>query len=162
MEKNEILQPSQFFTFRLGKEVFAIDISKVREVLEYIRITKVPQTPEMMKGVINLRGTVVPVIDMRLKFGMGESEKSVDTCIIIVEIMLDEQTTMIGALVDSVKEVIDLDSDHIEAAPKIGIQLNTDFIKGMGKQDDHFIIILDIDKIFSSDELEMVQNVSAS
>ena len=159
METNEVLQNNQFFTFMLEKEIFAIDISQIREVLEYTQITKVPQTPDMMKGVINLRGSVVPVIDMRLKFGMGEIEKTVDTCIVIIEILLDGDNTLIGALVDSVKEVMDLDSDHIEPAPKIGTQLNTDYIRGMGKHDEQFIIILDINRIFSSEDLEMVQQV---
>ncbi|MBT4286244.1 MAG: chemotaxis protein CheW [Deltaproteobacteria bacterium] len=161
METQITLEVNQFFTFILGGEVFAIDISQIREVLELTQITKVPQTPEMMKGVINLRGSVVPVIDMRLKFDMGEIENTVDTCIIIIEIMLGEEKTMIGALVDSVKEVMDLDSDHIEPSPKIGTQLNTEFIKGMGKHDGQFVIILDIDKIFSSSELELVQQAVA-
>jgi purine-binding chemotaxis protein CheW len=162
METQSTLEVNQFFTFILDDENFAIDISQIREVLEFTQITKVPQTPDMMKGVINLRGSVVPVIDMRLKFGMGEIEKTVNTCIIIIEIMLGDQNTMIGALVDSVKEVMDLDSDHIEPSPKIGTQLNTEFIKGMGKHDGQFIIILDIDKIFSSSDLEMVQQAVAS
>jgi purine-binding chemotaxis protein CheW len=162
METNEILQTNQFFTFMLEKEIFAIDISQIKEVLEFTYITKVPQTPDMMKGVINLRGSVVPVIDMRLKFEMGEIEKTVDTCIVIIEIMIDGNTTMIGALVDAVKEVMDLDSDQIEPSPKIGTQLNTEYIKGMGKHDEQFIIILDIDKIFSNTDLEMVQQATAS
>ena len=157
MESQSGLETNQFFTFMLNKEVFAIDISQIREVLEFTQITKVPQTPDMMKGVINLRGSVVPVIDMRLKFGMGEIEKTVETCIVIIEILLDGDTTLIGALVDSVKEVMDLDSNHIEPPPKIGTQLDTDYIRGMGKHDDQFIIILNIDKIFSASELEMVQ-----
>jgi purine-binding chemotaxis protein CheW len=159
MESQGGLETNQFFTFMLNKEVFAIDISQIREVLEFTQITKVPQTPDMMKGVINLRGSVVPVIDMRLKFGMGEIEKTVETCIVIIEILLDGDTTLIGALVDSVKEVMDLDSNHIEPPPKIGTQLDTDYIRGMGKHDDQFIIILNIDKIFSASELEMVQQV---
>ena len=162
MESNEILQTNQFFTFMLEKEIFAIDISQIKEVLEFTHITKVPQTPDMMKGVINLRGSVVPVIDMRLKFEMGEIEKTVDTCIVIIEIKIDGNTTMIGALVDAVKEVMDLNSDQIEPSPKIGTQLNTDYIKGMGKHDEQFIIILDIDKIFSNTDLEMVQQAAAS
>ena len=159
MEAKELLETSQYLAFRLENEVFAFDISKVREVLEFDSITKVPQTPEMMKGVINLRGAVVPVIDMRIKFGMSETEKTVNTVIIIIEIDLDGTSTMIGALVDSVQEVIDLDSDHIEPPPKIGTKLSTDFIKGMGKLDNQFLIILDIEKIFSADELELVQQV---
>ena len=160
METQITLEVNQFFTFILGGEVFAIDISQIREVLELTQITKVPQTPEMMKGVINLRGSVVPVIDMRLKFDMGEIENTVDTCIIIIEIMLGEEKTMIGALVDSVQEVIDLDSEHIEPPPQIGTKLNTDFIRGMGKQDGKFLIILDIEKIFSSEELDFVEQAS--
>jgi purine-binding chemotaxis protein CheW len=160
MEAKELMETDQFLAFKLEDEVFAFDISKVREVLEFDTVTKVPQTPEMMKGVINLRGSVVPVIDMRIKFGMGATEKTVNTVIIIIEIDLDGESTMIGALVDSVNEVMDLDTEHIEPPPSIGTQLNTDFIRGMGKQDGQFIIILDIEKIFSSEELALVQQVS--
>ncbi len=154
--KKDLLVAGQYLTFKLQEEVFAVDISQVREVLELDKVTKVPQTPEMMRGVINLRGAVVPVIDMRLKFGMGETEKTVDTCIIIVEIAIDNETTLIGALADSVQEVMDLDEDQIEPPPKIGTRLNTDLIKGMGKRDEEFIIILDIEKIFTLEELDMV------
>ncbi|MCP4298851.1 MAG: chemotaxis protein CheW [Proteobacteria bacterium] len=160
MEGKDILETDQFLAFKLEDEVFAFDISKVREVLEFDAVTKVPQTPEMMKGVINLRGSVVPVIDMRIKFGMGETDITVNTVIIIIEVELDNESTMIGALVDSVKEVMDLDSEHIEPPPSIGTRLNTEFIRGMGKQDDQFIIILDIEKVFSSEELELVQQVA--
>jgi purine-binding chemotaxis protein CheW len=157
MEAQELLETNQFLAFMLEDEVFAVDISKVREVLEFRTVTKVPQTPEMMKGVINLRGSVVPVIDMRIKFGMEETENTVNTVIIIIEIELDQESTMIGALVDSVKEVMDLDTEHIEPPPSIGTQLNTEFIKGMGKKGDEFIIILDIETIFSPEELDLVQ-----
>ncbi|MCP4756054.1 MAG: chemotaxis protein CheW [Proteobacteria bacterium] len=160
MEEQAAVEVNQYLTFTLEKEVFALDISQVREVLEITKITKVPQTPDMMKGVINLRGSVVPVIDMRLKFGMGEAERTVNTCIIIIEITIEDESAMIGALVDSVKEVIDLDAEHIEPPPKVGTQLNTEFISGMGKQNDQFIIILDIEKIFTMDELDLVQQAS--
>ena len=160
MEKRELLETNQYLAFKLEDEVFAFDISRVKEVLEFDTVTRVPQTPEMMKGVINLRGSVVPVIDMRIKFGMGGIEKTVNTVIIIIEIDLDSDSTMIGVLVDSVKEVMDLDSEHIEPPPTIGTQLNTDFIRGMGKQGSQFVIILDIEKIFSSEELELVQQAS--
>lgn len=157
MDLKDNLEMSQYLAFNLQKEVFAFDISKVREVLEFDKVTKVPQTPDMMKGVINLRGSVVPVVDMRVKFGMGEIEKTVNTVIIIIEIELDGMSTMIGAMVDSVQEVIDLDSEHIEPPPKIGTKLNTEFIKGMGKLGNQFLIILDIEKIFSLEELDFVQ-----
>jgi purine-binding chemotaxis protein CheW len=148
-----ITDTRQYLTFQLGEEVFALGVSNVREILEFTTVTKVPKTPEFMRGVINLRGSVVPVLDMRLKFGLTSTEKTVDTCIIVVEVSFEEETTIIGALVDSVQEVFDLEPDQIEPAPKIGTQLKTEFIKGMGKRDDHFIIILDIDKVFTSSEL---------
>ncbi len=157
MSGAEILETTQYLTFKLGEEVFALDISKAREVLDFTSITKVPRTPEFMRGVINLRGSVVPVVDLRLKFGMTPTERTVNTCIIITEVAVDNETTVLGALADSVQEVMDLGPDHIEPAPKIGTRLNTEFIKGMGKQNDKFIIILDIDRVFSVDELALVQ-----
>ncbi len=152
-----ITETTQYLTFKLDDEVFALDITKVREVLDFTTVTKVPRTPEFMRGVINLRGSVVPVVDLRLKFGMSKTEKTVNTCVIIVEVTVDNETTVLGALADSVQEVMDLEPDHIEPAPKIGTRLNTEFIKGMGKRDSNFIIILDVDKIFSINELAMVQ-----
>ena len=150
-------ETTQFLTYRLGDEIFALDISKVREVLDFTTVTKVPRTPEFMRGVINLRGSVVPVVDLRLKFGMTRTENSVNTCVIITEVTVDGDTTVLGALADSVQEVLDLDAEHIAPAPRIGTKLRTEFIKGMGKRDDQFIIILDIDKVFSADELSQVQ-----
>ena len=157
MAVSSITETTQFLTFKLGDEVFALDITKVREVLDFTTVTKVPRTPEFMRGVINLRGSVVPVVDLRLKFGMSKTESGVNTCIIITEVTVDNDTTVLGALADSVQEVLDLDEEHIAPAPKIGTKLKTEFIKGMGKRDDRFIIILDIDKVFSSDELAMVK-----
>jgi len=154
-----VAETSQFLTFKLSDEIFAVDISKVREVLDFTAITKVPRTPEFMRGVINLRGSVVPVVDMRLKFGMSKTEKSVNTCIIIVEVSVDQETTILGCLADSVQEVMDLEPDQIEPAPKIGTRLRTDFIKGMGKRNENFVIILEINKVFTSDELSQVQAV---
>ena len=157
MSTAAIVSTTQYLTFKLDDEVFAVDISKVREVLDLTTITKVPRTPEFMRGVINLRGSVVPVVDLRLKFGMKKTEKTVNTCIIIVEVTVDGDTVVLGALADSVQEVIDLESENIEPAPKIGTRLRTEFIKGMGRQNDRFSIILDIDKVFSLDELALVQ-----
>jgi purine-binding chemotaxis protein CheW len=161
MSVSTITEATQHLTFNLDDEVFAVDISKVREVLEYTTVTKVPQTPEFMCGVINLRGGVVPVVDLRIKFGMTDAEKTVNTCIVIVEVMLDGEGTVLGALVDSVQEVHDFEADQIEPAPKIGTKLNTEFIKGMGKRDDQFIMILDIDRVFSSGELAIVQDAGS-
>lgn len=152
-----ITETTQYLTFKLGEEVFALDVNVVREILDFTTITKVPQTPDFMRGVINLRGSVVPVVDMRLKFGMSETEKTVNTCIVVVEVSLESEQTILGALVDSVQEVFELEAGAIEPAPKIGTRLKTDFIRGMGKRDGQFIMILDIDRIFSGDELSMLQ-----
>ncbi len=146
----------QYLTFKLADEVYAVEITRVREVLDYTRFTRVPKAPPFMKGVINLRGGVVPVVDLRLKFGMPEGQTSVDTCIIIVEVLVDGEDTLLGALADQVQEVIALDPSQIEPPPKIGTRLETDFIKGMGKHDETFVIIMDIEKIFSLDELTAV------
>jgi len=152
-----INETTQFLTFRLDDEIFALDITKVREVLDYTIVTKVPRTPDFMRGVINLRGSVVPVVDLRLKFGMTATESGVNTCIIITEVQVDNETVVLGALADAVQEVLDLDAGSIAAPPRIGTKLRTEFIKGMGKQNDRFIIILDIDKVFSLDELASVR-----
>ncbi len=149
----------QYLTFKLGDEVFALDIDKVREVLDFTTLTRVPRMPEFMRGVINLRGSVVPVVDLRLKFGMKGTEKTEDTCVIISEVTVDNETTVLGALADSVQEVLDLEQSSIEPPPKIGTMLSTEFIKGMGKQHERFIIILDIDKIFSGEEITQVREV---
>lgn len=161
MSVSGITETTQYLTFKLGDEVFALDVEKVREVLDFDKVTKVPKTPDFMLGVINLRGSVVPVVDMRLKFMMSKTEKSVNTCIIITEIELDGESTVLGALADSVQEVIDLEPEQIEPAPRIGTSLKTEFIRGMGKcNNEEFIMILNIDKVFSSDELAMVQEAS--
>lgn len=149
-------------TFRLNDEIFGIDIMSVKEVLDYTKITKVPRTPEYMLGVINLRGNVTPVIDLKMKFGMKATEKTIDTCIIIVEVMVDEEVTTLGILADSVEEVIDFDEENIEDTPKIGVRLNIDFIKGMAKKGEDFVIILDINKVFSSEEIADISGISES
>lgn len=149
-------QSTQYLTFNLDQEVFAVDVGRVREILELSSITKVPRTPGFMRGVINLRGSVVPVIDLRLKFGMTVTEQTVNTCIIVVEVQMDDETIVLGALADSVQEVIEMEPEQIAAAPHIGTQLNTDFIRGMGKHEGRFVMILDIDRIFSSEELASI------
>ncbi len=162
MSVSEISETRQYLTFKLGEEIFAIDVAKVREVLEFTTITKVPRTPEFMSGVINLRGNVVPVVDLRLCFEMSKTEKTVNTCIIVVEVLLEGESAVIGALADSVEEVIDLEPEQIQPAPKIGTQIRTDFIKGMGKRDAQFVMILDIDRVFSAEELNSVRGAEAS
>lgn len=157
-----ITDSTQFLTFNLADETFAVDITRVKEVLEYTEMTKVPRTPPFMCGVINLRGSVVPVVDMRQKFGMPKIERTVNTCIIIVEVAMDNQKTVLGAMADSVKEVMNLEPDQIEPPPRIGTKLRTDFIRGMGKQDDQFIIILDTDRVFSTEELGIMNDAGGT
>lgn len=162
MDGDGMGETTQYLTFDLDAEVFALDIGKVREVLDFTTVTKVPQMPEFMCGVINLRGNVVPVVDMRLKFGMTVREKTVNTCIIIVEVAVDGEITIVGAMADSVQEVLDLEPEQIEPAPRIGSKLNTDFILGMGRRDEQFIIILDVDKVFFMADLAAVHGEQPS
>lgn len=157
MSKHAINEVRQYLTFKLGNEIFGIDVAKVREVLDFTTITEIPKTPEFMSGVINLRGGVVPVVDLRLCFHMSKTERTVNTCIVVVEVLLGGEATVIGALADSVEEVIDLEPDQIQPAPRIGTQVRTDFIKGMGKREAQFIMILDIDRVFSAEELSAVR-----
>jgi len=161
MANLQTLETGQYLTFALSEEEFALEIAKVREVLDYPHITRVPRMPDYLCGVINLRGNVVPVVDLRLKFGMSQTEKTVDTCVVIVEGDLEGETTVMGALADSVHEVLDLAAGDIEPPPRMGTRLNTDFIKGMGRQGEKFIIILDIDKVLSSDELALVASAGS-
>jgi len=156
MSISSITETTQYLSFKLGEEIFAVDVAKVREILDVIAITKVPQTPDFMRGIINLRGSVVPVMDMRLKFGMPPTERTVNTCIIVMEVSQDGLTMVLGSLADSVQEVLDLEPEQIEPAPRIGTRLRSDYIKGMGKHNERFIIILDVDRIFSSGELEVI------
>ncbi|MCS7215514.1 MAG: chemotaxis protein CheW [Thermodesulfovibrio sp.] len=143
-------------TFTLNEEIFALDIKSVKEVLDYTKITKIPQTPDYMLGVINLRGNVAPVVDLKMKFNMPKSEITVNTCIIIVEVEIEGKNQIVGILADSVKEVFEFDLKNIEEAPKIGLNIDIDFILGIAKRDEEFVIILDINKIFSEKEKEQI------
>lgn len=160
MSDTSNLSQSQYLTFSLGKEIFALDIVKVREVLELTTVSEIPRTPEYMKGVINLRGHAVPVVDMRLKLGMSQIEHTVDTCIIILEVNYDGDLLVMGALVDSVREVFEMLAEDIEPAPKMGASVKAEYIRGMGRQGDNFIIIVDVDSIFSEEELKAASEVA--
>jgi len=153
MEDASASSVSQYLTFKLSQELFAVDIGKVREVLELTTMTKIPRTPAFMRGVINLRGHVVPVVDMRLKLGLAMTADTVDTCVVISEVTVDGERTVLGALVDSVQEVIDLDASHVAPPPHMGNRIDASVILGMGKRDEQFIMILDLDRAFTADEL---------
>ena len=147
----------QYLAFKLDNDLFAVDVAKAREILDYVEVTRVPQTPDYMLGVINLRGSVVPVINLRRKFGMDEVERTVDTCIIVLEVAVKDTPIVIGIVADAVQEVLDLAAEQIEPPPRLGTRLNTEFIHGMGNLDGNFVIILDIDRIFSVDELAVIE-----
>jgi purine-binding chemotaxis protein CheW len=151
----------QYLSFRLDGELFAMDVARVREVIDRTEMTRIPRMPEFMRGVINLRGNVVPVVDLQMKFGIGQVEMTVDTCIVVLEVNMDEEATVVGALVDAVQEVFELGPSQIEPPPKMGARLNTEFIEGMGRLDDEFVILLDADRVFSAIEIEAVQTAAS-
>ncbi len=139
----------KYLTFALGSEEYGLEILKVREIFGYMEITAVPQTPHYVKGVINLRGQVIPVIDLRAKFGMDTIDVTEQTCIIVVEIAQGQQKFDTGIVVDHVSEVLDIAGENIEATPQFGSSVNTDVILGMGKIGDAVKILLDIDKVMA-------------
>ncbi len=151
-------ESNQYLTFNLDTETFAIEISQVKEVLDYTKITKIPRMPDFLRGVINLRGSVVPVIDLRTSLGMDPIDITVNTCIIIAEIDADGDLVQVGALADSVQEVIEISPKQIGPPPKIGDRVDTAFIKGIAKRGEDFVIILRINDVLSADEIELVEN----
>ena len=149
----------QYLTFALGEEVFALETGSVREVIELVSVTRIPKTPPFMRGVINLRGHAVPVVDLRVKFDMPKVADTVNTCIIIVDVELEGENCYMGAIVDSVREVFEMTNDQINPPPRMGTSIRADFIRGMGKQNEEFIMILDIGKVFSPEELQVMRSV---
>jgi purine-binding chemotaxis protein CheW len=155
---NETLAQSKagkYLTFALSNEEYGLEILKVREINGHMQITAVPQTPSHVKGVINLRGQVIPVIDLRMKFGMNEVDVTEETCIIVVEINQTNRKFQTGIVVDRVKEVLDIEGENIEDAPQFGSNVETNFILGMGKVNGAVKILLDIDKVLGGENLQM-------
>jgi purine-binding chemotaxis protein CheW len=155
-ETAEDTRIGKYLTFVLGDEEYGLDILRVREIIGVMEITSVPQTPQFVKGVINLRGKVIPVIDLRLKFSMEERDATKETCIIVVDV----QDTLVGIMVDTVSEVLDISTEQIEDPPRFGTQVDTDFILGMGKVNNKVKILLDIEKVLSSEDLVLVTSLS--
>ncbi len=150
-------QPGKYLTFRLGNEEYGIGILKVKEIIGMMPITPIPQTPPYVKGVINLRGKVIPVIDLRLRFNMEEAEYTERTCIIVVEVQLGSEHIMIGIVVDAVSEVAQIKEEDIEATPSFGTTLDTSYILGMAKTDNSVKILLDIDQVLTQEELAALE-----
>jgi len=146
----------KYLTFALGHEQYGLEIRKVREIIEYMEITGVPQTPSYVKGVINLRGQVIPVVDLRAKFGMESADVTEQTCVIVVEISQGARAFNTGIVVDRVEEVLDIAGKDIEAAPQFGSSVDTSFILGMGKIGESVKILLDIDKVLCTDDIARV------
>ena len=161
-DKIEGINKFQYLTFKLGNESYAIEITKVREVLDYTSTTQIPKTPKFMIGVINLRGNIVPVVDLRQILGMPPSQIGNETCIIITEIDTYGEQLVLGALADSVQEVMEISENAIGAPPKIGTGLRTEYLKGIGRQNDNFVMILNVDKVLSVDELEVIGQTAST
>jgi purine-binding chemotaxis protein CheW len=157
MHNEQITIAQSYLSFKLGEEVFAASVAKIIEILEVPKITKVPKSPSYMRGVLNLRGSVLPVIDTRLKFGMPATIDTVNTCIMVLNIQMDNESYILGALVDTVQEVFEISDNEIKSAPSIGSKYKSEFIEGMVKTDEQFIMLLHLDKVFSSDELVTVK-----
>jgi purine-binding chemotaxis protein CheW len=149
-------QSKSYLSFKVGGELFAAHVSSVLNILEMTRITRVPRAPQYMLGVINLRGAVLPVIDTRIKFGMPVTKQTEETCIIVTEVELDNETVRVGALVDSVEEVLEMEKENIMPPPSIGSRFETDFIRGVMNINEDFIMVLDMDKVFTTDEITAI------
>lgn len=156
---------NQYLTFLLGTEEFALPIMKVKEIIRHRTLTTVPMAPSFIRGAINLRGNVVPVIDLEKKFELNVSEITSRTCVVIVEVTLADEYTTIGVVVSRVLETLEIDDTYIEPPPKFGALIRSDFIKGMGRvdqSDEKFIIIMDVDRILSTEEVAVVGGVGSS
>ena len=156
----QIATIQSYLTFRLGDETFAANVSKVSEILEIPKITKVPRSPDFMRGVINLRGSVLPVIDAPVKFGLPTVTDTVETCIVVMNIVIEGQPMSIGVLVNAVSDVMEIDESTIQPAPTVGSKYKAEFIEGMVKSNEQFIMILNLDLVFSSDEVSIIQELS--
>jgi purine-binding chemotaxis protein CheW len=152
-----VAEQAQYLGFQIAGEEYAIGILRVREILEYDTLTKVPTTPPSIRGVINLRGSVVPVVDLAVKFGLPESVVSKRTCIVVVEVDLDGERAVMGVLADAVSQVFDLPASEVEPPPPFGTRVRVDCLIGMGRAGRKFVLLLDIDKLLSLDELEMTR-----
>ncbi|QEL54212.1 chemotaxis protein CheW [Chromobacterium paludis] len=149
----------QYLTFQLSGETFAIGILRIREILEYIKPTTVPLMPAFIRGVINLRGAVVPVIDLSLRFAREETAINRRTCVVIIEMEHAQQSQLIGVLVDAVHEVLAIPDSEIEPPPQFGSKIRVDFIEGMAKVDGHFVVLLNVDKVLSLEEMSLLSEL---
>lgn len=160
-QQEEVIESRQFLTFLVGAESFAMPIASIREIIEFGGLTEVPLMPEFLRGVINLRGSVVPVIDLSVRFGRAPTVEAKRTCIIIMELVQDEQLLLLGVMVDAVSAVLSIGVDHIEPRPSFGAGIRADFIEGMINVNERFIVVLDVQRVLSVDELASLLGMSA-
>jgi purine-binding chemotaxis protein CheW len=149
----------QYLGFQIAEEEYAIDILRVREILEYDEVTRVPTTPPSIRGVINLRGRVVPVVDLAVRFGLPEREVTRKTCIVVVEVDLEGESTVLGVLADSVSQVMDLAAGDVVPPPPFGSRVRVDWLRGIGRVDRRFVLLLDIDRVLSAEELRAAEKL---
>lgn len=161
-EEGGDLEPTQFLTFMLAGETYAIGILAIKEIIEYKSVTEVPMMPASVRGVINLRGAVVPVVDLLARFGRQPSAITKRSCIVIVEVQAGDERQTIGVMVDAVNEVLDIAPEDIEPAPSFGTRVRSDFVRGIGKVKEKFVILLDVDHVLSIDELSSLAQVGPS
>lgn len=152
----------QYLTFMLGGETFAIGILCIKEIIEYHGLTEVPMMPASIRGVINLRGAVVPVLDLAARFGKKSSPVTKKTCIVIVEVQAGDEHHDMGVVVDAVNAVLEIPRSEIEAAPAFGARIRTDFIEGMGKVAGKFVILLNVNQVLSTEELGALERVASA
>ncbi len=162
MSTAKITETARYLTFRLGHELFAINVFKAREVLDLSHITRVPTAPGYLRGVVNVRGNAIPVVDLRTKFGLPVAEDSLNTRIIVMELLIDGESVVVGGLADAVHEVLELEPHEINDPPSLGMRWRTDLILGMGRRNDRFTIILDIERVFSTEEVTALAENSAA
>ena len=160
MSTSKITETARYLTFKLGEELFAINVFKAREVLDLSHITRVPTAPGYLRGVVNVRGNAIPVVDLRSKFGLAQTADTLSTRIIVMDLQMDGQNVVVGGLADAVHEVLELEPHEINEPPSLGLRWRTDLILGMGRRNDRFTIILDIERVFSSEELGVLAETS--
>jgi purine-binding chemotaxis protein CheW len=165
LKKNKMVieksKEGSYLSFKIGDEVFAVHVNDVLNILEMTKITSIPKAPKYLKGVINLRGIVLPVVDARIKFNMEEKEQTTNTCIIVMDLEINNELVHVGFIVDSVVEVLELESNQIEPSPSLGTSYKAEFITGMAKVNDNFVMLLNMEKIFSHDELNLLKSENA-
>ncbi len=152
-------EQQKYLTFVLDEDAFGVEIQRVKEIIEYGQITRVPMTHQTIRGVLNLRGNVLPVIDLSVRLGREKTQDSKRACVIIVEFMRDDERVDIGFIVDAVDQVVDIHEDNIEQAPSFGADIRVDFINGMGKIKNDFVVLLDLDRVLDIDELAQLSSV---